>query len=170
MGQKGCCVDQSGLQWGEVVIEEGTRTCFWASTSTRSTTRTGSPFRPSSGTGSPTASCSPSATTAASRPIPTAQYEETISARIKGIDPISKEAKIMRRAYFSAATVTEMDKQGRVVLPAGAWRSAPGIDKDVVVAGLYDYLEIWDREAWQKQRNEVEGRVEDVAERLAKLD
>jgi MraZ protein len=100
---------------------------------------------------------------------PTAQYEETISTRIKGIDPISKEAKIMRRAYFSAATMTEMDKQGRVVLPAGMAQRA-GIDKDVVVAGLYDYLEIWDREAWQKQRNEVEGRIEDVAERLAKLD
>ena len=75
----------------------------------------------------------------------------------------------MRRAYFSSATVTEMDKQGRVVLPAGMAQRA-GIDKDVVVAGLYDYLEIWDREAWQKQRIDVEGRVEDVAERLAKLD
>ena len=100
---------------------------------------------------------------------PTAQYEETISERIKAIDPISKEAKIMRRAYFSAATVTEMDKQGRVVLPAGMAQRA-GIDKDVVVAGLYDYLEIWDRDAWKVQRNDVEGRVEDVAERLAKLD
>ena len=100
---------------------------------------------------------------------PTAQYEETISERIKAIDPISREAKIMRRAYFSSATVTELDKQGRVVLPAGLSQRA-GIAKDVVVAGLYDYLEIWDREAWQAQRSEVEGRVEDVAERLAKLD
>jgi MraZ protein len=100
---------------------------------------------------------------------PTAQYEETISARITAIDPISKEAKVMRRAYFSSANQTEMDKQGRVVLPAGLAQRAR-IDKDVVVAGLGDYLEIWDRNAWQVQRNEFEGRVEDVAERLAKLD
>jgi MraZ protein len=100
---------------------------------------------------------------------PTAQYEETVSARITQIDPISREAKIMRRAYFSSATQAELDKQGRVVLPSGLAQRA-GIGKDVVVAGLYDYLEIWDREAWQAQRTEVEGRVEDVAERLAKLD
>jgi MraZ protein len=88
---------------------------------------------------------------------------------ITQIDPISREAKIMRRAYFSSATQAELDKQGRVVLPSGLAQRA-GIGKDVVVAGLYDYLEIWDREAWQAQRTEVEGRVEDVAERLAKLD
>ncbi len=100
---------------------------------------------------------------------PVAQYEETVSARITSIDPISKEAKVMRRAYFSSATVTELDKQGRVVLPASLAQRA-GIEKDVIVAGLYDHLEIWDRDAWSTELQDVEGRVEDVAERLAKLD
>ena len=100
---------------------------------------------------------------------PVAEYEQTISARITGIDPISKEARVMRRAYFASATVTELDKQGRVVVPANLAQRAK-IDKDVVVVGLYDHAEIWDRDAWRVAATEAEGRVDDVAERLAKLD
>jgi DNA-binding transcriptional regulator/RsmH inhibitor MraZ len=39
--------------------------------------------------------------------------------------------------------------------------------KDIVVAGLRDYLEIWDVEAWKRQQADSEGSVEDVAERLS---
>ncbi|MGH3142414.1 MAG: hypothetical protein ACRDO9_04700, partial [Gaiellales bacterium] len=41
------------------------------------------------------------------------------------------------------------------------------LDRDVVVAGVFDHLEIWDRAAWRAQIADVEGRAEDVAERLA---
>ena len=42
-----------------------------------------------------------------------------------------------------------------------------GLAREVVVAGLHDRLEIWDRAAWRKELAEVEGRAEHVAERLA---
>jgi len=41
------------------------------------------------------------------------------------------------------------------------------LDREVVVAGVRDHLEIWDRAAWRKQLEEVEGSAELVAERLA---
>ena len=41
------------------------------------------------------------------------------------------------------------------------------LSKDIVIAGLRDRLEIWDREAWRRQLAEVEGSAESVAERLA---
>jgi MraZ protein len=41
------------------------------------------------------------------------------------------------------------------------------LGRDVVVAGVRNRLEIWDRDAWQKQRDDFEGRAEHVAERLA---
>ena len=42
-----------------------------------------------------------------------------------------------------------------------------GLGRNVVVAGVRDHLEIWDRAAWRKELKEVEGSAEDVAERLA---
>ena len=41
------------------------------------------------------------------------------------------------------------------------------LGREVVVAGVNDRLEIWDRPAWRKELAEVEGSAEDVAERLA---
>ena len=72
----------------------------------------------------------------------------------------------MARYFFSAATEAELDKQGRVMIPAALSESAE-LGREVVVAGVYDHLEIWDRATWREQLKEVEGSAEHVAERLA---
>jgi MraZ protein len=41
------------------------------------------------------------------------------------------------------------------------------LGKEIVVAGVNDRLEIWDRAAWRTELAKVEGSAEDVAERLA---
>ena len=58
------------------------------------------------------------------------------------------------------------DKQGRVTIPPALLEHAK-LGRDVVVAGVNDHLEIWDRAAWRRELAEVEGSAEDVAERLA---
>ena len=72
----------------------------------------------------------------------------------------------MQHFFFSGAVETELDKQGRVAIPAALIQHAQ-LDRDVVVAGVHDHLEIWDRAAWRKEMAEVEGSAEHVAERLA---
>jgi MraZ protein len=72
----------------------------------------------------------------------------------------------MNRFMFAGATETEVDKQGRIMLTPPLITHA-SLGKDVVVAGIRDHVEIWDRAAWRKQLEEVEGSVELVAERLA---
>ena len=41
------------------------------------------------------------------------------------------------------------------------------LGREVVVAGLRDHVEIWDRDAWGRELAEIEGSAVDVAERLA---
>jgi MraZ protein len=53
-----------------------------------------------------------------------------------------------------------------VPVPATLAKEA-GIKREVVVAGVGDRLEIWDRAAWRTHVKEFEGSAEDVAERLA---
>ena len=53
-----------------------------------------------------------------------------------------------------------------MMLPQSLLKHA-GLSKEIVVAGLRDYLEIWDHEAWRRQEAESEGSVEDVTERLS---
>jgi MraZ protein len=87
-------------------------------------------------------------------------------ARVETVDPFSADGRKIRRHYFSGASPGELDKQGRLVIPA-TLLAAVGITREVTVAGVSDHLEIWDRATWRQQLHEVEGSAEDVAERLA---
>jgi len=89
-----------------------------------------------------------------------------LAERLDAVDPFSVDGRRMRRFFFAGATRGELDKQGRLVIPATLLARA-GITKEVTVAGASDHLEIWDRATWRAQLHEVEGSAEDVAERLA---
>jgi MraZ protein len=91
---------------------------------------------------------------------------EVLAARVGTLDPFSSEARTMQRYFFTGGADTELDKQGRMVIPARLLEEV-GISREVTVAGVFDHLEIWDRAAWREQRQAVEGSAQDVAERLA---
>lgn len=93
-------------------------------------------------------------------------WDRLVQNRLASLDPLSKEGRRMQRFFFSGAAETELDKQGRVGLPAALLEHAK-LERDVVVAGVHDHLEIWDRDAWRRELAEVEGSAEHVAERLA---
>jgi len=63
------------------------------------------------------------------------------------------------RYVISGVTECSLDKQGRILLPASL-RSEFGISKQVVLNGMLDHFEIWDKTAWQ---NEVRRTREDFA-------
>jgi MraZ protein len=98
-----------------------------------------------------------------------AQWGELVDRRLAALDPLSQEARRMQRFFFSGAAEAELDKQGRLMLPAALLEHAK-LARDVVVAGVHDHLEIWDRAAWRTELAEVEGSAEHVAERLAQRD
>ena len=90
-------------------------------------------------------------------------YRDSILATLH---PLSKEGRQMQRHFYSGAAEAVPDRQGRVILPTALLEHAK-LGRDVVVAGVNDHLEIWDRAAWRRELSEVEGSAEDVAERLA---
>jgi MraZ protein len=98
-----------------------------------------------------------------------AGWDDFVRSRLAGLDRFSREAREMRRYLFSATVEAELDKQGRVTLPSGLMAKAE-LGRDVMVAGVGDYLEVWDRDAWRIQLEDVERRAEVVAERLAARD
>jgi len=95
-----------------------------------------------------------------------ADWNALVEARLAPLDPFSKEARELKRFFFAAAADAEPDKQGRVLVPQ-ALASHAHLGREVVVAGVHDRLEIWDRTSWAAHVTKVEGSAEDVAERLA---
>lgn len=70
--------------------------------------------------------------------------------------PLTDESvRTFRRRVFSGAVDLTPDRQGRIVLPAYL-RNFAAIDGEVVVAGMYNYLEVWSVSYWQTLRESIE--------------
>jgi len=93
-------------------------------------------------------------------------WEQLVETQLASLNPLSRDDRMIQRYFFSAATETSPDRQGRIMLPSALIEHAR-LGREVVVAGVRDHLEIWDRDTWRQQIADVEGRAEDVAERLA---
>jgi MraZ protein len=93
-------------------------------------------------------------------------WDRLVESRLAPLDPFSQEARRIQRFHFSGAAEAELDKQGRLMIPAPLLEHAQ-LSREVVVAGMRNHVEIWDREAWRRELAEIEGSAVDVAERLA---
>ena len=93
-------------------------------------------------------------------------WDRLVESRLATLDPLSPEGRRLQRHFFSGAAEADLDKQGRVMIPRELIEHAH-LGREVVVAGVNDRLEIWDRAAWRNELAAVEGSAEDVAKRLA---
>ena len=72
------------------------------------------------------------------------------------------------RLMLSGAMDTELDGQGRVLLP-DYLRKYAGIVKEAVVTGLYNRIEIWDQKTWEDYKSKTEETSQEIAEQLGVL-
>jgi len=80
---------------------------------------------------------------------------QDLAERILSRPMTDESVRTFRRRVFSGAVDLLPDRQGRIVIPAYL-REFAGIDGEVVVAGMYNYLEIWSVPYWQNLRETVE--------------
>jgi len=72
------------------------------------------------------------------------------------------------RLMLAGATDVNSDAQGRILLPEYLKEYA-GVKKDVIVAGLFNRLEIWDEAKWNTYKENAEKNTDEIAENLGKL-
>lgn len=72
------------------------------------------------------------------------------------------------RFLLGSAQTIRLDKQGRFVLPEYLQNYA-GIKTEAVFLGLGTYIEIWDYQRWNEYQKYLEVNIENIAERLSKL-
>ncbi|MFA7653465.1 MAG: division/cell wall cluster transcriptional repressor MraZ [Candidatus Magasanikbacteria bacterium] len=83
--------------------------------------------------------------------------------------PISQSnSRAFARLMLAGAMEVEVDKQGRVVLPEYL-RAFAGLQKNAIVAGLYNRIEIWDEARWKQYKGQTEKDSNEIAERMAEL-
>ena len=89
---------------------------------------------------------------------------EAILKKLKNLNLLKTQDRQFMRFFVAGATECELDKQGRILLPASLRKSA-GIDKDVVLAGMMERIEIWDKDKWEEKTASDD--MEDIANSMA---
>ena len=82
----------------------------------------------------------------------TAESWEALKASLRGKP--SNIAKPIERFLIGGGSEVEPDKQGRIAIPS-ALRAYANITSEVVVVGLVDCAEIWDKAAWEEYNSKV---------------
>ena len=96
---------------------------------------------------------------------PRATYEEIAQETLKGINPLSTQGRELRRVLYASALETELDSAGRVMLGPKCLEHA-AIGREVVITGVGECLELWDRSAWEAYDTDLTARAPDLTESL----
>ena len=91
-------------------------------------------------------------------------YEE----KLRKLPMTNKNARSFVRFLSGGATPCEFDKQGRILLPA-TLRKFAGIEKDVILAGLPNRIEVWSEQKWNENNNYEEIDMDEIAGHLTEL-
>ena len=86
--------------------------------------------------------------------------------KLTSLPLINKEARKFARFFLAGAAQVEVDKQGRILLPANL-RQFAGLEKDVVLVGVGSRIEIWSRENWENM--DADSDMDDIAATMESL-
>lgn len=93
---------------------------------------------------------------------------EVIAAKLGSMPVGERSTRSFVRLMLAGAVDTQLDSQGRVLIPAYLKQYAK-LGKKVVVAGLFNRLEVWDETTWNKYKQSAEKDQDEIAEQLGKL-
>lgn len=93
---------------------------------------------------------------------------EKLAQKLANLPFAQANTRAFARLMLAGAMDLEVDKQGRLVIPEYL-RIFAGIKKNVVIAGLYNRLEIWDAENWKKYTEHSEQESTAIAEQMGML-
>ncbi|MFH1309239.1 MAG: division/cell wall cluster transcriptional repressor MraZ [Candidatus Omnitrophota bacterium] len=85
--------------------------------------------------------------------------------KFKEMSFTKKEVRKFRRMFFSGAGEVIPDKQWRILIP-DYLRQYAGLTRDIVIVGLSNRIEIWDKKKWENFYKNSKENYEDIAEKL----
>ena len=92
-------------------------------------------------------------------------FERWTESFLSNLNPVSPERRKLTRYFAGSSFDAELDSAGRVTLNQALLEHA-GIQKEIVVVGNLDHLEIWDRDRWGEDQQALNAEVTGIAESL----
>ena len=93
------------------------------------------------------------------------EFDNWTNSFLSNLNPVSAERRKLTRFFAGSSFDVELDSAGRVTLNAPLLAHA-GIEKEVVMVGNLDHLEVWDRKTWESDQKQLADEIVGIAESL----
>jgi MraZ protein len=92
-------------------------------------------------------------------------HEAIVDRALGQLNPMGADYRRLSRYFQGSSCDIDLDASGRVTLPPPLLAHS-GIEKEVVVVGVGDHLEVWAKDRWQEQQDALDAEIGEVTERL----
>lgn len=93
---------------------------------------------------------------------------QALAEKLANLPFAQANTRAFARLMLAGAMDVAIDKQGRIMIPEYL-RAYAGVAKEVVIAGLYNRLELWDKEKWEAYKKKTESESNAIAEQMSSL-
>jgi MraZ protein len=97
--------------------------------------------------------------------------EETfaqLAERLSQSSPTRQDVRAFLRLFYAQAQRVELDRQGRLRIPPELVQLA-GLNKEVVLLGVQNHLELWAADQWQKYIADKQAHYDEIAEKALEI-
>lgn len=98
---------------------------------------------------------------------PKSEWEQ-IAEKLGSMPVGERSTRSFVRLMLAGAFEAQLDSQGRVLVPEYL-KDYAKLGKNVIIAGLFNRLELWDEKEWEKYKKGAEQNQDEIAEQLGKL-
>ena len=88
-----------------------------------------------------------------------------LTEKLNHLSFTKKNTRAFIRIFFSKATLTELDRQGRAII-TNPQKIYANLKKECVIIGANNRVEIWDKDAWCEELLKTEEQLESISENL----
>jgi MraZ protein len=88
--------------------------------------------------------------------------------KLQSLPLTNKNSRQFARFFLAGAALCEVDKQGRILLPQ-LLRDFAGLEKEAVLVGVANRVEIWSKDRWQTCIEDYDSDMDEVAENMESL-
>ena len=92
-------------------------------------------------------------------------FERWTESFLSNLNPVSPERRKLTRYFAGSSFDVDLDSAGRVTLNNALLEHA-GIDKEVVIVGNLDHIEVWDRRRFTEDQKALNAEISGIAESL----
>ena len=93
---------------------------------------------------------------------------ETVAKEVINGSFINKSIRETSRFLVGSAVEVEPDIQGRFVIPQALFEHGK-FNEEVVFIGLVNWIEIWDKQEWDKKLKQLQAKSSEIADELTKM-